>query len=191
MPIRDSVKRTMVKKFNVIGKIQEKNLTEERVDELFIGIAHHEVRSHLRRWMRSADLGMRKSVKYVVDGKEYKSWIECIQIPPSWKCVKCGSGSNRTYQDQNGQHCSICWDEMYPPQIVPGLVEVDGSYAYRTRVKDLAIGDVVLVPATWLDKIKGRHDPKEATVTSLTSTYTGETSCILGILRKADKSVVK
>jgi hypothetical protein len=125
-------------------------------------------------------------------GKRHRGYSDLSFLECKRCCSEVGQ-SNLHYVGNSGGLCNECYrihtieeEERKKRDAVPGLVEVDGGYAYRTRVKDLSVGDVVLVPATWLDKIKGRHDPKEATVTSLSSCYTGETSCILGVLRKAN-----
>lgn len=62
--------------------------------------------------------------------------------------------------------------------IVPGLIEVDYRYAYRSHLKGLKIGDIVIIPCSWLDELKGNYGTKEATVTSLSSTYTGTVSSV-------------
>jgi hypothetical protein len=83
----------------------------------------------------------------------------------------------------------------------PGLVEVvwgvhepkeDGGngYAYRNTGLDLQLGDIVLVPATRLDReIHGKYDPQEGTVVSTYSDYDGEVQTIIKLVRKANKSV--
>lgn len=82
----------------------------------------------------------------------------------------------------------------------PGLVEVDfgihepkedggEGYAYRNPGLDLQLGDVVLLPATWLDRLNGMHAPKEGTVISTYSDYHREVQSIIKLVRKANKSV--
>lgn len=76
---------------------------------------------------------------------------------------------------------------------VAGLVEVcygehpkpdkDGGsgYAYRDPGLNLQLGDVVFVPATWMDKeIRGDYSNKKATVVSTYSDYKGNVASILG-----------
>ena len=76
----------------------------------------------------------------------------------------------------------------------PGLVEVvygvvetpkeDGGsgYAYRFHQK-LKLGDVVLVPASWLDEMNGIHGPQEATVISTYSAYDDPVKNIIRVVR--------
>ena len=82
----------------------------------------------------------------------------------------------------------------------PGLVEVvwgvhepkeDGGkgYAYRNPGFDLQLGDIVLLPATWLDReIRGKYHPQEGTVVSTYSDYDGEVQTIIKLVRKVNKS---
>ena len=79
----------------------------------------------------------------------------------------------------------------------PGLVEVvygvhspetDGGkgYAYRDPGLNLRLGDIVMVPASWLDELKGQPQPSEATVVSTYSDYSGETKTIRSLVRRAN-----
>lgn len=81
----------------------------------------------------------------------------------------------------------------------PGLVEVvygefqpsqDGGrgYAYHNAGLDLELGDVVLVPASWVDKeIHGKYDPNVATVVSTYSDYNGAVQSIVGLVKKGNE----
>ncbi len=69
---------------------------------------------------------------------------------------------------------------------VVGLVEVEyspnsGAYAYDANGLRLEIGDVVLVPATWVD---AERTPREATVVSLLSDYTGVAQRIISLVHR-------
>lgn len=80
-----------------------------------------------------------------------------------------------------------------------GLVEVqfgihkpaaDGGtgYAYLPpRGVKLELGDIVLLPATWLDDIQGVKGPHEGTVVSTYSDYSGDVSSILRLVCKGDR----
>jgi hypothetical protein len=48
----------------------------------------------------------------------------------------------------------------------------------------LEVGDVVLVPRTWLSEIKGGPREQEATVVSTYSDYDGATSSIIRLVSK-------
>lgn len=72
-----------------------------------------------------------------------------------------------------------------------GLVEViydrpeklpECGYAYDPAGLSLQIGDVVLVPKTFLDE----HGPREATVVSLASDYDGEVRNIIRLVRRVN-----
>lgn len=81
----------------------------------------------------------------------------------------------------------------------PGLVEVshgihkpeqDGGsgYAYYDRGLNLEIGDIVLLPPTWLDReINGKYDPQEGTVVCTYSDYNGEAQSVIRLVRKANE----
>lgn len=60
------------------------------------------------------------------------------------------------------------------------LVQVDHRYTYRWEGQGrLAVGDEVMVPASWVDHLNGNYAPKLAIVTSLGSTYYGDMSTIV------------
>lgn len=76
----------------------------------------------------------------------------------------------------------------------PGLVEVvygrhpkpteeRGGYAYRVN-EPVGLGDIVLVPSTWLDDVHEDRGPKEATVVATSSAYEGNISSILRVVEK-------
>lgn len=82
----------------------------------------------------------------------------------------------------------------------PGLVECvwgvhhpteDGGkgYAYRDPGLDLKLGDIVMLPPTWLDReVHGKYDEAEATVVSTYSDYADQVSTIRRLVRRANDS---
>ena len=123
-------------------------------------------------------------------------------------CNKCGK-QHRGYSNLEYLECSNCCKEIgsrklhHPGALcenclkerndnlektkrdnaVLGLVEV-GRYSYRCDIPNLEVGDVVLIPASWVDELKGIRKPQEGVITCLYSDYSGPTKSILGLVRK-------
>lgn len=84
----------------------------------------------------------------------------------------------------------------------PGLVECswgvlepkeDGGhgYAYYDPGLNLELGDIVLLPPTWLDReVHGKSDGREATVVSTYSNYSGEVQTVSRLIRRAPSHTV-
>jgi len=77
----------------------------------------------------------------------------------------------------------------------PGLVEVaygvhqppaeDGGSGYSYYYHEpLNLGDIVLVPSTWLDQVHEQGGPKEATVVSTYSDYDGHAQSIIRVVKR-------
>lgn len=62
-----------------------------------------------------------------------------------------------------------------------------GRYSYDCPF-DVAVGDVVSVPATWLDRTHGRYLPKQETVTDVNTPPPDgiELTKVLGVVKRAN-----
>jgi hypothetical protein len=121
-------------------------------------------------------------------GKQHRGYSSLEYLECSGCCKEVGS-SKLHYP---GALCDDCLkkrnldaDKKKRENAVPGLVEV-GRYAYRSNIPDLEVGDVVLLPPSWVDELKGGK-PQEGVVTCLYSDYDGPTKSILGLFRKGAK----
>lgn len=109
------------------------------------------------------------------------------------KCSRCGkvvsfqAVIHPGWQDQS-RFCRDCFPVARAGRAKPGLVEVvygahdepaggwdpaARGYAFLTAIKDLRVGDVVLLPGNW--RCRG---PQLGTVVSLSSAYEGEAALI-------------
>jgi hypothetical protein len=134
-----------------------------------------------------------------------------MPVPSAPICQKCGR-QHRGYSNLDYLECHNCCKEVgsgklnYPGGLCdechkarrdaedakkkanarPGLVEV-GRYAYMSNIKGLEVGDVVLLPVSWLDELKGQG-PQEGTITCLYSDYDGPVKSIIRLVRKGNKN---
>jgi len=135
-------------------------------------------------------------------GKQHRGYSDLDYLECSRCCKEVGSSKLR----YPGRLCDECWgkdrtekDKKRRENARPGLVEVrygvlsepaggwkDGGegYAYRTSIKGLEVGDVVLVPRTWLSELQGGPKEQEATVVSTYSAYQGSASSIIRLVSK-------
>jgi hypothetical protein len=124
-------------------------------------------------------------------GKQHRGYSDLNYLECSRCCKEVGSSKLR----YPGCLCDECWEKQLSERdkkrradARPGLIEVcygvlsepevgwkDGGegYAYRTSIKGLEVGDVVLVPRTWLSELRGGPKEQEATVVSTYSSYEG------------------
>lgn len=125
-------------------------------------------------------------------------------------CPKCHK-KHRGYSNLDYLECSNCCKEIGNSKLIypglcnncykslqkaadkkkrknakPGLIEVN-NYSYHSTIKGIKVGDVVLLPPTWVDELNGRYGPQEGTVTCLYSDYEGPTKSILGLVHKTNK----
>jgi len=69
----------------------------------------------------------------------------------------------------------------------PEAARVAADDIYEADDADLAVGDIVLLPGTWRSEITGYTEPKEATVASVGSRYTGPVRRILRVVERVDR----
>jgi len=127
---------------------------------------------------------------FLPDDMEYHYWLGCHSVRLCKPCISVVQNL-RDFERREGKKLKA----------KPGLVEVvfgvcpkpqeDGghgysrTFSYRKGNLDLSLGDIVLLPASWLDReIHGKHDKHEGTVVSTYSDYDGETSSIVSLVRK-------
>jgi hypothetical protein len=63
------------------------------------------------------------------------------------------------------------------------IVQLNGRYAYlwNGRDDDIAVGDIVMVPPTWVDEVQGEYSLKKARVSAVNfeTDYDGELTAIV------------
>jgi hypothetical protein len=117
------------------------------------------------------------------------------------KCRVCSTEVGDGVLKYPGALCPPCWEkdraeraEKIRQNAKPGLIQVaygvvnadsfaGRAFSYRTDIP-VSVGDIVLVPATWLSKLNGDGLPQEATVVSLHSDYDGDVQSVIRLVRK-------